>query len=160
MGTNLFYRRYWMKQKIRFEKNIKDGVLTILESSEVDPGVVRPLHEEDYNLAEAVEAAGQGFDAFCGLIRRRSFFPTTDLCEKLFESCTPFLKDEAEEKLVIEYDDSEAFPTEEEFQLDDDVELDKILEEDGETSEDEIKEIDSGDDTPRFMPEDTSEHEN
>ena len=41
-----------------------------------------------------------------------------------------------------------------------DVEIDKILEEDGETSEDEIKEIDSEDDTPKFKPEDTSEHEN
>ena len=148
-----------MRQKIRFEKNIKDGVLTILESSEVDPGIVRPLHEEDYNLEEAVKASSEGLKPFMQLIRRRSFFPTADLIEKLYESSKAFFKN-ADEKLIIEYDDSEAFPEGEEFQLDDDVELDKILEADGETSEDEIKEIDSGDDTPRFTPEDTSEHEN
>lgn len=149
-----------MKQKIRFEKNIKDGILTILESSEVDPGVIRPLHEEEYELDQVADASTKGLEAFCGLIRRRSFFPTADLSEKLFENTIEFLKNDAEEKLVIEYDDSEAFPNEEEFQLDDDVELDKILEEDGDTNEDEIKEIDAGDDTPKFTPEDTSEHEN
>lgn len=149
-----------MKQKIRFEKNFKTGVLTILESSEVDPGVVRPLHEEDYKLEEVVQASGKGFDSFSQLIRRRSFFPTADLCEKLYDHSIEFFKNDTEDKLIIEYDDAEAFPSEEEFQLDDDVELDKILEEDGDTNEDEIKEIDSIDDTPRFTPEDTSEHEN
>ena len=44
--------------------------------------------------------------------------------------------------------------------IDDDVEIDKILEDDGDTKEDEMKEIDSEDDTPKFTPEDTSEHEN
>lgn len=149
-----------MRQKIRFEKNIKDGILTILESSEVDPGVVRPLHEEDYSLDEAVEASGNGYEAFSSFIRRRTFFPTTDMCEKLFENTAAFFKNKKEEKIIIEYDDSEAFPTEEEFQLEDEVEIDKILEEDGDTKEDEIKEIDSEDDTPKFKPEDTSEHEN
>ena len=149
-----------MKQKIRFEKNIKDGVLTILESSEVDPGIIRPLHEEEYKLDQVVDASGEGLEAFCRVIRRRSFFPTTDLCEKLFDHTAEFLKSASEEKMTVEYDDSEAFPNEEEFQLEDDVELDKILEEDGDTNEDEIKEIDSGDDTPKFTPEDTSEHEN
>lgn len=61
---------------------------------------------------------------------------------------------------MIEYNDIEAFPGEEEFVLDDDVELDALLEEDGDTKEDEMKEIDSEDDTPQFTPEDTSEHEN
>ncbi len=149
-----------MKQKIRFEKNIKDGILTILESSEVDPGVVRPLLEEEYDLDQVVKASAEGFEPFSRLIRRRSFFPTTDMCEKLFDNTTQFFKNKGEEKIIIEYDDSEAFPKEEEFQLEDEVELDKILEEDGETSEDEIKEIDSGGDTPKFTPEDTSEHEN
>ena len=75
-----------MRQKIRFEKNIKSGILTILESSEVDPGVVLPLHEEDYNLEEVITASKDGYQAFTDLIRRRSFFPTSDLCAKLFES--------------------------------------------------------------------------
>ncbi|MCF6249000.1 MAG: hypothetical protein L3J69_16830 [Desulfobacula sp.] len=151
-----------MRQKIRFEKNIKAGILTILESSEVDPGVVRPLLEEQYDLEQAVKASEEGFDSFCGLIRRRSFFPTTDMCEKLFEKSAAFFKNAKEAKLIIEYDDAEAFPTEEEFQLEDDVEIDKILEGDGDTNEDELKEIDSGagEDTAKFTPEDNSEHEN
>ena len=153
-----------MRQKIRFEKNIKDGILTILESSEVDPGVVRSLLEEEYNLEQVVKSSKEGFESFCQLIRRRSFFPTTDMCEKLFERSAAFLKNAKEEKLIIEYDDAEAFPSEEAFQLEDDVEIDKILEDDGDTNEDEIKEIDSGsgsgEDTAKFTPEDTSEHEN
>ena len=72
-----------------------------------------------------------------------------------------FFKNKKEIKLVIEYDDIEALPREDEFLIDDDdVELDKILEDDGDTKEDEMKEIDSEDDTPKFTPEDTSEHEN
>lgn len=150
-----------MRQKIRFEKNIKSGIMTILESSEVDPGVVLPLHEEDYSLEEAVAASESGYQAFTELIRRRSFFPTTDLCEKLFDRTKDFFKNADEENIVIEYDDVEAFPKPEEFHLEEeDVELDKILEEDGTSDEDEIKEIDAKDDTPKFTPEDTSEHEN
>lgn len=150
-----------MKQKIRFEKNIKDGILTVMESSEVDPGVVQPLIEEEYDLAEIQAAATEGIDAFICALRRHSFFPTRDLCEKLFDQVTGFFADAEAEKLVVDYNDTEAFPSEEEFHLeDDDVELDALLEEDGDTKEDEMKEIDSDDDTPMFTPEDTSEHEN
>ena len=150
-----------MRQKIRFEKHIKTDKVIILESSEVDPGVVLLLHEEEYSLKEMTKAYEEGALPFFNFIRRRSFFPTSDLCNKLFESMTGFFKNDAQEKIIIEYNDIEAFPKEEKFQLeDDDVEIDKILEEDGETSEDEIKEIDSEDDTPSFTPEDISEHEN
>ncbi|MBU1341704.1 MAG: hypothetical protein KKE44_17105 [Proteobacteria bacterium] len=150
-----------MRQKIRFEKTIKDGILTILESSEVDPGVVMPLHEEAYALEEMAKASSEGVQAFTRLLRRRSFFPSSGLCVKLFENTVEFFKKEKQETITIEYDDAEAFPKEVKFQLEDeDVELDKILEEDGTTDEDEIKEIDSEDDTPRFSPEDISEHEN
>ena len=150
-----------MRQKIRFEKHMKADKVVILESSEVDPGVVLLLHEEEYSLKEMTEASGEGVLTFSNFIRRRSFFPTSDLCNKLFENMIEFFKNDAQEKIIIEYNDIEAFPTEEKFQLeDDDVEIDKILEEDGETSEDEIKEIDSEDDRPNFTPEDISEHEN
>ncbi len=150
-----------MRQKIRFEKNAKAGVLTVLESSEVDPGVVMPLLEEEYDLALMTQASSESLDAFVQLLRRRSFFPTTDLCEKLYENTLDFFKNEDEQTVVIEYDDAEAFPKEEKFSLeDDDVELDQILEEDGDTKEDEIKEIDAGDDKIKFTPEDISEHEN
>lgn len=149
-----------MKQKIRFEKNIKDGVLIVLESSEVDPGVVMPLHEEEYRLEEMTAAAKESLEAFMAVLRRRSFFPARDLCEKLYDNTKDFFGDAAAEKVVVEYN-VEAFPSEEEFQLEeDDVELDALLDEDGDTKEDEMKEIDDEDDTPKFTPEDTSEHEN
>ncbi len=77
-----------MKQKIRFEKNIKDNILTVLESAEVDPGVILPLHEEDYDLEAVSAACSEGFDAFLAIFRRRSFFPTRELSEK-FISRTP-----------------------------------------------------------------------
>ncbi|MCK5694998.1 MAG: hypothetical protein KAH62_00055 [Desulfobacula sp.] len=150
-----------MKQKIRFEKNIKAGKVVILESSEVDPGVVILLHEEEYDLKEMIKASDKGVQAFSHFIRRRSLFPTAYLCNKLFENTIEFFKTKAQEKIIIEYDDVEAFPKEEEFQLEDeDIEIDKILEDDGDTKEDEIKEIDAEDDTPKFKPEDISEHEN
>ncbi len=150
-----------MRQKIRFEKNMKQGKVIILESSEVDPSFVLLLHEEEYSLEDMIKASERGIKSFSDFIRRRSFFPSSDLCFKLFENTIEFFKDDAQEKITIEYNDIEAFPTEEKFLLeDDDVEIDKILEEDGETSEDEIKEIDSEDDRPNFTPEDISEHEN
>jgi len=150
-----------MKQKIRFEKNMKDGILTILESSEVDPGVVMVLHEEEYDLAQITQASKEGLSQFMATLRRRSFFPARDMMEKIYDGSLDFFKDAAEEKLVIEYNDIEAVPGEEAFHLDDDdVELDAMLEEDGDTKEDEMKEIDSEDDAPLYMPEDISEHEN
>ncbi|WP_020589675.1 hypothetical protein [Desulfobacter curvatus] len=150
-----------MKQKIRFEKNIKDNILTVLESAEVDPGVILPLHEEDYDLETISAACNEGFDAFLRVFRRRSFFPTRDLSEKLFESAVGFFADPESDKLVIDFNDVDTLPGEEDFSLeDDDVELDELLDEDGDTKEDEMKEIDSEDDTPKFTPEDTSEHEN
>ena len=150
-----------MKQKIRFEKNIKDGVLTVLESSEVDPSVVMPLHEEVYSLEEMTAAAKSDVDAFMALLRRPGFFPTRDLCEKLHANVQGFFGDDTMEKVIVEYSDVEAFPSEEDFKLEeDDVELDALLDEDGDSKEDEIKEIDDEDDTPKYTPEDTSEHEN
>src|SRR3989339_455696 len=150
-----------MKQKIRFEKNIKEGKLIILESSEVDPGIVMPLLEEEYSLEGVVKASAEGSKAFRQLVRRKSFFPTAEVCMKLFEGTVEFFKNEADQVVTIEYDDADTFPKEEKFLLeDDDVELDHILEEDGETSEDEIKEIDAGEDSLGYSPEDISEHEN
>ncbi len=150
-----------MKQKIRFEKNVKDNIMTVLESSEVDPGVVMPLHEEEYDLAQMTKAAQEGLEPFTRLLRRRSFFPTRDLCVKLHEETGDFFTDETQEKVIVEFKDSETLAEEEEFVLEDeDVELDALLDEDGDSKEDEIKEIDSDDDTPRFTPEDISEHEN
>jgi len=150
-----------MKQKIRFEKNIKDNILTVLESAEVDPGVMLALHEEDYDLDAVSLACKEGFKAFLDVFRRRSFFPTRDLSEKLFENAIGFFADPESDKMVIDFNDVDTLPGEEDFSLeDDDVELDALLDEDGDTKEDEIKEIDSEDDTPKFTPEDTSEHEN
>jgi hypothetical protein len=150
-----------MKQKIRFEKNIKEGKLIILESSEVDPGIVMPLLEEEYSLDGVVKASAEGPAAFRKFVRRKSFFPTADVCMKLFEGTVEFFKNEADQVVTIEYDDADTFPKEEKFLLeDDDVELDHIIEDDGETSEDEIKEIDAGEDSLGYSPEDISEHEN
>lgn len=149
-----------MRQKIKFDKDLKAGKITLIESSEVDPGVVMPLLEEVYDLDELAKASDTGVEEFFKVLRRRSFFPTSDLTEKLFDSTIKFFKNSDETTITIEYDDAEAFPQAEEFKLEDDVELDKILEEDGDSKEDEIKEIDSGDDNIKFTPEDISEHEN
>jgi hypothetical protein len=143
-----------MEQKIRFEKNIKAGKIVILESGKVEPGIVIPFHEEKYDLEEMIKASDKGVQAFSDCIRRRGFFPTSYLCNKLFENTIEFFKTKAQKKIIIEYDDIEVFPKKEEFQQqDDDIEIDKIL-------EDEINEIDSEDDTLKIKPEDIPEHEN
>jgi hypothetical protein len=150
-----------MKQKIRFEKNGKDNILTVLESSEVDPGVMMPLHEEKYDLARMTAAAQEGLEPFTQMLRRRTFFPVQELCVKLHEETGDFFKDDTQEKIIVEFKDSETLPDEDDFRLEDeDVELDELLDEDGDSKEDEIKEIDDEEDTPRFTPEDISEHEN
>lgn len=149
-----------MRQKIQFERDVKNGILTVLESSEVDPGVVMPLHEEDYEMEEMRNASAKGLEAFKVAIRRKSFFPPHELCFRLFEETREFFGDESLKKVIIEYNEAESLPVEEFHLEESDVELDELLNEDGDTKEDEIKEIDSEDDTPRFTPEDTSEHEN
>ncbi len=149
-----------MKHRFTFEPDYKNGILTVLESGEVDPGVYQPLHEESYNLNEVKDAIAAGLEEFIRIFRRKNFFPFRDLCVKFYGSLPEFIGDENQKKLVLEYDDAEAFPKIEIPFEDDDVELETLLDEDGDTKEDEIKEIDDEDDTPRFMPEDISEHEN
>ncbi|THB77338.1 MAG: hypothetical protein D3926_15730 [Desulfobacteraceae bacterium] len=148
-----------MKHRFMFETDEKNAVLTVLESGEVDPGVYLPLHEESYDLDAVKETMGAGLDEFMRLFRRKNFFPTRDLCAKFYKNLPEFISNADERKLVLEYDDAESFPKIE-IPYEDDVELDMLLDEDGDTKEDEIKEIDDEDDTPRFTPEDTSEHEN
>ena len=77
----------------------------------------------------------------------------------------PFFQDGEELKIEIPYEDVEAFPndlaSEMEVEDDDVDELEDLLKDDAEDlSEDDIKEIDGDDDTPRFQPDDNSEHEN
>lgn len=149
-----------MKHRFMFETDSKNGILTALESGEVDPGVYLPLHEESYNINEIKASIAAGLEEFIQAFRRKNLFPVRDLCIKFYGSLPAFLEDETQKKLVLEYDDAESFPKIEIPFEDDDVELEALLDEDGDTKEDEIKEIDDEDDTPRYMPEDISEHEN
>lgn len=151
-----------MRRKFRIEKDDKNDALTILESGEVDPGEYLALHEEKYALDEIKKAVESGGQAFTEAVRRRNFFPTSDLCGKLYDNVKPFLSDKSEDKLVLDYDDAEALPTEEEEEFGEEeegVELDELLGEGSELGEDEIKEIDADDDTPQFQPDDDSENE-
>ncbi len=150
-----------MKQRFTFEADYKNGTLTVQESGEVDTGIFQPLHEESYNIADINEALSSGLEAFTQAVRRKNFFPVKDTCIRFFDNLPPFIQDESQTTLVLECDDADSFPrTDLPFIDEDDVELDTLLDEDGDTKEDEIKEIDDEDDTPRFMPEDNSEHEN
>ncbi len=150
-----------MRTKIRFDRNSQNGELVVMESMEVDPGVVMDMQEESYDLSQITEAYNKGINEFQSALRTRGFFPTSEIMALLFEETRDFFADASQKSVVVEYSDVENLPDEDEFLLDDtDVELDELLDEDGDTKEDEIKEIDSEDDTPKFTPEDTSEHEN
>ena len=153
-----------MKQKFTFEVDAKKGRLKISESAESDPGTFVPLHFEEYDLESLKAVLGKGQDALMEVVRRKNFFPPNIVATKLFIALAGFLTDDNEETLVVDYDDTETLEglegleTEED---DEDVDLDGLLTSDDEDlSEDDIKEIDSDDDTPRFQVDDDSEQEN
>ncbi len=155
-----------MKQKFRFEIDHDNDILTLFESAEADAGIFFPVHNEKYGLKEIKDIVyGEGREAFIEKLRKKNLFPPYDLASKLFDAVKEFFESGTESKLVVDYDDAESFPVlEEEIEdeleeLDEIVEVDKLLVEDGSVSEDDIKEIDSDDDTPKFKIEDNSEFE-
>jgi hypothetical protein len=162
-----------MKQKFAFEFDEKSGKLTISELAESDPGTFLPLHFEEYDLEELKAVLDKGQDAVMETVRRKNFFPPGFLTSRLYTSLVDFINQDGWEKLMMEYDDVEALdclvdsegvetdPDEEDDEDDDDVGLDGLLTSDDEDlSEDDIKEIDSDDDTPRFKVDNDSEEEN
>ena len=149
-----------MKQYMEFKKNIEEGKLIIRESGEVDPGVIVPLIEEEYILDLMTKASAEGLHTFRQRLRTRSFFPSTSASAKFFEKTVEFFKGD-DISITVSYDDNEDLPKEETYFPDDAIELDHLLAEDGEASEDELKEIDDSTDAPlRYSPEDISEEEN
>ena len=162
-----------MKQKFTFEFDEKNGKLTISELAESDPGTFMPLHFEEYDLEELKALVDKGQDAVLEIMRRKNFFPPGFLASKLYTSLVEFINQDGWEKLVLDYDDTEALdclvdsegveidPDDFEDEEDEDVDLDGLLTSDDEDlSEDDIKEIDSDDDTPKFQVDDESEQEN
>ncbi len=151
-----------MRQKFTFEIDAKKGKLTLSESAEADPGTFLKLHFEEYDLDEMKELAAKGKDSFIGILRRKNLFPSLFLAEKLFDAFSSLIA-EGGEKLVMDYDDIDSFPSPEsaEEEEDENVELDELLTtEDSDLSEDDIKEIDPEDDTPKFQIDNNSEQEN
>jgi len=158
-----------MKQKFTFETDAKKDRLTLTESAETDPGVFLILHSEEYDFEALKAAVSRGLDPFLSLLRRKNLFPPSSVAGKLFTSFSDFIVQESEDKLVVDYDDTEALPEmdgimmimADEDEDDEEVELDQLLtSSDEDLSEDDIKEIDSDDDTPRFRIDDDSEQEN
>lgn len=149
-----------MKQNIEFEKNIEENKLIVRENGEVDPGVIMPLIEEEYSLDLITKASAEGFNAFRQHLRTRSFFPATAASTKFFEETVEFFKGD-DISISVSHDDNEDLPKEETYLPDDIIELDQLLAEDGEASEDELKEIDDTTDNPlKYSPDDISEEEN
>lgn len=155
-----------MKQKFTFIMDEEKNTVILQEAAETDPGSFLTVHEETYPLDEITAAAGKGVDAFVEMARRKNMFPPRDLMERLFETFSDALEQGAQGPVVMDYEDIDAFPDEEEEIPDGDDadvdELEELLKDDDEDdlSEDDIKEIDGDDDTPRFQTDDDSEHEN
>ena len=155
-----------MKQKFKFEIDSENDSLTLFESVEADAGTFFSVHHEKYSLKDIKKIIeGDERQAFITKLRRRNLFPPFDLVSKLFDALKEFFAFGTENKLVVDYNDIESFPVFEE-EVEDDVEnleeivgVDKLLDDDGSVSEDDIKEIDSDDDTPKFKLEDNSEFE-
>ncbi|MCK5100111.1 MAG: hypothetical protein KAR45_18515 [Desulfobacteraceae bacterium] len=145
-----------MRYKFTFEKNTKDDVLSVFEAGEVDNNYAI-MYEGTYALKEMQDASKTGAEQFITKLRRKNFFPDVFVAAKLYEATLEFFSKKSEEKIVVNYEDVESLVTEEEEE--EEVEVEDLLKDDGDTSEDEIKEIDTEDDTPKFKPEDNSEHE-
>jgi hypothetical protein len=130
------------------------------------------LHFEEYDLEELKALVEKGQDAVMEAMRRKNFFPPGFLASKLYAALVDFINQDGWAKLVIDYDDVEALDClvdsegvetdpDDEDDDDDDVGLDGLLSSsDDDLSEDDIKEIDSDDDTPRFKVDNDSEQEN
>lgn len=158
-----------MKQKFTFKVDQSQGILTLSEAAEADPGTFISVHEESYDLEEMRVAAQEGQSYFIEKMRRRNLFPPFDLAIKLFESASEMFNKEPLEGIVVEYEDIDGLPLLDHEVVDfghlddeeEDPEIEDLLKDDpDDLSEDDIKEIDSDDDTPRFLPDDDSEHEN
>jgi len=160
-----------MKQKFTFDIDEKKEIITIQEACEVDPGAFVTVHQEQYPYIDMKNAVEEGEEPFVEIFRRKNLFPPQDLSLKLFEHLENYFKEGGAEKegdadkFVVDYEDVEAFPQEDEGpeEVDDaDVEeLESLLQDDTEDiTEDDIKEIDGEDDTPKFQPDNNSEDEN
>ncbi len=154
-----------MKQKFTFIIDEKKEIITIQEAGEADPGAFLIVHKEQYPYGEMKNALAEGQEFFIEILRRKNLFPPQDLSVKLFESLGDFLKRGGGDKLVVDYEDVEAFPQEqeepEEVDEADVDELENLLQDETEDiTEDDIKDIDGDDDTPKFQPDNNSEHEN
>ncbi len=145
-----------MRYKFTFEKNTKEDVLSVFEAGEVDNDFVI-MYEGTYALKEMTEASKTSAEQFITKLRSKNFFPDARVAAKLYETTLEFFSKKSEEKIVVNYEDVESLVTEEEEE--EEVEVEDLLKDDGDTSEDEIKEIDTEDDTSKFKPEDNSEHE-
>jgi len=154
-----------MKQKFTFIIDEKKENISIQEADEADPGAFITVYEEQYSYDDMKNALEGGQELFIEFLRRKNLFPPQDLSIKLFEHLGGFFKEGGGDKFLVEYEDIEAFPKENEEpeEVDDaDVdELENLLQDETEdVTEDDIKEIDGDDDTPKFQPDDNSEHEN
>ncbi|MCP3901648.1 MAG: hypothetical protein GY707_18215 [Desulfobacteraceae bacterium] len=145
-----------MRYRFTFEKNIKEDVLSVFEAGELDNNFV-VMYEGTYALKEMQDASKNGAEQFIPKLRKKNFFPDALVAAKLFEATSEFFSNKSEEKIVVNYEDVESLVTEEIEE--EEVEVEDLLSEEDDTSENAIKEIDTEDDTPKFTPEDNSEHE-
>lgn len=158
-----------MKQKFTFKIDKSQGILNLSESAEADTGTFITVHKETYVLGEIKEAVQNGQSYFIEKMRRRNLFPPFDLAVKLFEAAQDMFSEDSSEGIVVDYEDIDGLPLLDHEAIhfghltddDEDVEIEELLKDDpDDLSEDDIKEIDSDDDTPRFETDEDSEHEN
>ena len=147
-----------MRYKFTFEKNTKEDVLNVSEAGEIDNGFA-VMYEGASSLKEIQKASKAGAEEFFTTLRRKNFFPGTPIMTKLYESTLEFFADKSQDKIVVDYEDAETLAQPQPEEEVEEVNVDGLLADDDNTSDDAIKEIDTEDDTPKFKPEDNSESE-
>ncbi len=169
MELYIKYLEIKMKQKFTFTIDKSEAILKLSEAAEADTGTFIVVHEETYDLEVMKGAAQSGQSHFIENMRRRNMFPPYDLAVKLFEAARNMFSDDSADSTVVDYEDIDGLPLLDHEAIhfahlsdeEEDVEIEDLLKEDpDDLSEDDIKEIDSDDDTPRFETDDDSEHEN
>jgi hypothetical protein len=140
-----------MKQKYIIQYGEGKNQLIVREMAELDKGLMSVLFEETLELAHLEQAVKSDRNTLINAIRTPSFYPTAPCAEKLADAIKAFIRAKNTPSVEVIFDDAEFLAKEtaektDSDDADDGVEIDKLLDEDADTynqDEEDIKAISS-----------------
>ncbi len=126
-----------MKQKYSITRDDEKKVLTIREYAELDKEMMSLLCEETYSQQDLMEAANNGVDAVLAAIRTNNMYPPAIYAEPIAKAVIEMFSDKEKLSAELLFDDKDLFieepevPEETEEVVEETVDVDELLEEDG-----------------------------